>query len=416
MRAVFLPFPNFPGQNITLLSLNSSSDMITTVTLQVRAVKVDEDARKEAGIERQIQFAHTESSTSATSGATTTAAQEEEVFIAQLHRRARLLNADFQARVLELVLRRQAKDVADYETEQFNGEARNAGGLSCGHGSERTLGMIQHSTWPDAAMVFPGGMNLSRLYSSGWQSISSAIVPTRSCSSFNPIQVPEQDSSHRTSCLNNLDLQERHNVAVDSEGRCQALSYSFCTDLGSLGTASTLLGEKSATAESCQSDPMQYAPLMLGTCPQSVEQSSFKNDSTMDQQIIGSQTVSTAGLTAVEVGCVFAEGLVSKVSVCPAPRKMVPRMREKLAEYATEGAAWPLTAQILDPVRVSVVCQGPVEMLEVARWFLEDEVSTAGNKEQPQWLPVCRVKNKFALRMVDLVRPFLSVDSDVGFQ
>ena len=41
-------------------------------------------------------------------------------------------------------------------------------------------------------------------------------------------------------------------------------------------------------------------------------------------------------------------------------------MREKLAEYAAEGATWPLTANILDPVRSSVVCNGPAQMLEVS--------------------------------------------------
>ena len=41
-------------------------------------------------------------------------------------------------------------------------------------------------------------------------------------------------------------------------------------------------------------------------------------------------------------------------------------MMEKLAEYAADGLEWPLTACILDPVRASVVCSGPAEMLEVS--------------------------------------------------
>ena len=41
------------------------------------------------------------------------------------------------------------------------------------------------------------------------------------------------------------------------------------------------------------------------------------------------------------------------------------RMREKLAEYSADGAMWPLTACILDPVRASVVCSGPAQILEV---------------------------------------------------
>ena len=41
------------------------------------------------------------------------------------------------------------------------------------------------------------------------------------------------------------------------------------------------------------------------------------------------------------------------------------RMREKLSEYAAEGAPWPLAASILDPVRLSIVCEGPAQILEV---------------------------------------------------
>ena len=40
------------------------------------------------------------------------------------------------------------------------------------------------------------------------------------------------------------------------------------------------------------------------------------------------------------------------------------RMREKLREYAAEGAAWPVTASILDPVRLSVVCDGPAHIVQ----------------------------------------------------
>ena len=36
-------------------------------------------------------------------------------------------------------------------------------------------------------------------------------------------------------------------------------------------------------------------------------------------------------------------------------------MRDKLREYAAEGAEWPLAACILDPVRASVVCRGPAQ-------------------------------------------------------
>ena len=95
-------------------------------------------------------------------------------------------------------------------------------------------------------------------------------------------------------------------------------------------------------------------------------------------------TRSTATHGVGEVVCAFEisnGGGTSAVGVWAAPAKTAARMREKLAEYAAEGAAWPLCANILDPVRASVVCAGPGQMLEVARWFLANPS-----------LPICKVR------------------------
>ena len=54
------------------------------------------------------------------------------------------------------------------------------------------------------------------------------------------------------------------------------------------------------------------------------------------------------------------------------------------------AAVWPLSANILDPVRLSLVVDGPARVLEVARWFTEQN---NGSGE----LQVVRVKNLFAL-------------------
>ncbi len=79
-----------------------------------------------------------------------------------------------------------------------------------------------------------------------------------------------------------------------------------------------------------------------------------------------------------------------------APIKTRERMIEKRGEYAAAAAAsgktatgWPFAACILDPVRVSIVCQGPAQMLEVSRWLLQDGMVGDGH--------ICRVKNKFGL-------------------
>ncbi len=63
------------------------------------------------------------------------------------------------------------------------------------------------------------------------------------------------------------------------------------------------------------------------------------------------------------------------------------------------GAGWPVSACVLDPVRASVVCDGPLQIMEVASWFLNSYASGAG-----AGMRVCRVKNKFALHKEQLVR------------
>ncbi len=65
--------------------------------------------------------------------------------------------------------------------------------------------------------------------------------------------------------------------------------------------------------------------------------------------------------------CRFDEG-PALVAIHSAPVKGIARMREKLLEYSQKGnllAGWPLTANILDPIRVSIVCNGPTQILQV---------------------------------------------------
>jgi hypothetical protein len=104
-----------------------------------------------------------------------------------------------------------------------------------------------------------------------------------------------------------------------------------------------------------------------------------------------SSVASSGSLSVPEVRCRFL-GRDGPVWVIPAGEKAIGRMREKVAEYRKEGAPWPRAGSILDPVRATVVCEGPAEMLEVASWFLS---GADGGGQQGQF-PVCRVKNKFA--------------------
>ncbi|EKX52799.1 hypothetical protein GUITHDRAFT_133234 [Guillardia theta CCMP2712] len=93
-----------------------------------------------------------------------------------------------------------------------------------------------------------------------------------------------------------------------------------------------------------------------------------------------------------EILCSFGEEAAA-VRVVYASIKTPERMAEKVKEYAPPDrkARWPLTANILDPVRLSIVCEKPQHLLQVARWFLE---------LQDDSLCVCRVKNKFSCSVV----------------
>ena len=114
------------------------------------------------------------------------------------------------------------------------------------------------------------------------------------------------------------------------------------------------------------------------------------------------------GTTAsCEVACRFEDGsLVATVEVVSAPVKTISRMQDKLLEYATEGSQWPLSAYILDPVRASVVCSGPSQMLEVLRWFVE---IGPGHANCQTGLVACRVKNKFAVPAEELHRGYRDI-------
>ncbi len=68
----------------------------------------------------------------------------------------------------------------------------------------------------------------------------------------------------------------------------------------------------------------------------------------------------------MRVECEFDEG-PGPVLVEAAQPKTAARMREKKLKYGPPhpGGRWPLSANILDPVRASVVCSGASQLLQV---------------------------------------------------
>mmetsp|Transcript_16279 Transcript_16279/g.44160 ORF Transcript_16279/g.44160 Transcript_16279/m.44160 type:complete len:773 (+) Transcript_16279:49-2367(+) len=112
-----------------------------------------------------------------------------------------------------------------------------------------------------------------------------------------------------------------------------------------------------------------------------------------------SSTIARLGSAAITIHnfvCLFSDGSVGPVEVHCAPPKSITRMREKLQEYALPHprARFPLCANILDPVRASIVCSGPKHMLEVFSWLTKSSQQNLGSGIGR--LQVCRVKNKFA--------------------
>lgn len=101
-------------------------------------------------------------------------------------------------------------------------------------------------------------------------------------------------------------------------------------------------------------------------------------------------------LSSIKTQCGALADLVRREEwryrVIAAPVKTKERMREKLMEYAKRGDPMrPLTANILDPIRTTVVCDGPRQILAAVNWFL--------NNTDPRLpaMPIVRVKNKFSM-------------------
>ncbi len=97
---------------------------------------------------------------------------------------------------------------------------------------------------------------------------------------------------------------------------------------------------------------------------------------------------SSDALQHENVTCTFDQGISGNVDIHPAKIKTMSSILEKLLEYAADGAQWPLSANILDPVRTFIICNRVEPNLEVARWFTKYE-GEAG-------LCLCRIKNKLS--------------------
>jgi hypothetical protein len=263
----------------------------------------------------------------------------EEIFIAQLHYRARLLNSIFQERVMELV---QSHALPDDENDMQEG----------GEGVETLQEIAAGNSLEDKPLVVEIG--------------------------------PCFEANIRKANI-------RDNIRKGD----RAFSYQ---------SGKVQLAEGAGFKRGAEQD----SELVFSNPPGSNSHSISKRE--------GQSSTGTRG-PSLEVVCEFSGGSTGVVEVCSAAVKAVERMREKLSEYAAEGAAWPLAACILDPVRASVVCTCPAHVLEVAReWLLGAGKPLLGScsgetggpdGDRPEIckrFAVCKVKNKFALGKSQLVR------------
>jgi hypothetical protein len=179
---------------------------------------------------------------------------------------------------------------------------------------------------------------------------------------------------------------------------------SSLTEITSPSTRQSVLRAQSASTSSSGtvsgtfvlfSNPLQQTSMVN-------MQNIFSKDEEMMQTFLtnadarASDVVRNGTIASCEVACKFDSGTsVATVEVVPAPVKALSRMQDKLLEYVAEGSQWPLSACILDPVRASVVCSGPSQILEVLSWFVESGREPTENFQKG--LVVRRVKNKFSM-------------------
>jgi hypothetical protein len=300
---------------------------LTCNEIQVGAIVVYEQAALEAQMELE--------DLSYRPATNIAGALNEEVFLAQLHRRALLLNNRFQDAVKEIVV----CHAVDAESACFEPEP---------------LGFDAHVSPATATGVFGE-------YSVRPTTSSSSIVRPPSAQALDESTSGYGDVrawwSRRASATLVHESPGRMATAADSRTSSTAGSVIQGTRLGR-----RLKGSSEVFPQRCSSASTE------------------------------------SGNHGTHVMCAFRGGS-AMVEVLTAPVKTLARMREKVLEYSAEAAAsipgcqpgwvWPQTARIVDPVRTSIVCNGPAQILEAFRWFCEGGNGRSG-------VPICRVKNRFS--------------------
>lgn len=302
---------------------------------QIRAVVVYDEAQLESAVEQ----ANLEDGS---------ALLGEEVFLAQLHRRAALLNSQFQSAVLEVI---------------------------AGH-------MISEEDAGDGTLL----RTPSETYLQLWVESKPLAQPRLiSATSASPAASGARLELHsELNFYHEINRTSRHTASFNKQQMPPALFSSSSPMLVSTTPLQAFAGPKLSPQ---------------GIAIKRVHSSGTSFVATGSSQYT---PINSKG-RCVRLACRLQEG-VSYIEVYSAPVKTIGRMREKILEYAQDfksnGSGWPLCANIIDPIRASVVCDGPSQILEVFGWFSGSGQSDSMDKAG---MPVCRVKNKFAFAEEDLV-------------
>jgi hypothetical protein len=335
------------------------SSLIQTWHFQIRAVVLYNEAVREADLELRCQ-----------QQAATQVVLDEEIFISQLHRRAVLLNHDFQHRVFDTIAQHAA-------------------------GTDEALPPVRlHSTRHQVAIKPSSSSSLL---------IQDPLLSSASLV-FNHERTLDQSITRCDSASKHYTTSERSNQNFEN---CDSMSKEYY-----LADSNSSISSPNRTSSG--SSQLQCRKSLLNT----------QHSSMLEIRRIQGEYGELQGTRLL---CTFRGNVIDAIDVWPAIEKSPLRMREKLIEYANEGITWPRCAQILDPVRASVVCGGPAQMLEVADWFLQNggslpelsriEESKSCEAGRIAALPVCRIKNKFAFSRDELVRnkSFIFVKSNGNF-
>ena len=165
--------------------------------------------------------------------------------------------------------------------------------------------------------------------------------------------VPDHAKASPT-CLNaDPSLHSERNL--DSALRDKAESSTIQADAVTVSTVFAALDGNSTMQQYFQLTPLLDPAYLFRT-----------NSSTLSNVDRSTEISSNENLRLEVITCRLHERLMT-LELHAAPVKTVSRMRQKLVEYSSENYSWPLAANILDPIRCSIVCDSPREMLEVVR-------------------------------------------------